>query len=204
MKNLFAVLAFFLFIEGTPAQNIGINANGANPHPSAMLDIDVSAVTGTKRGLLIPRMTSLERDAIPFPALSLFIFNTTDNCYEYFKGVGFGWSGCLQEKKNCPAGFVSVNLNYCIEINERTDVQIFVANDTCMSRNARLCTWGEWHYACLKAGVLSLQNMTNNWEWVDDIVNENASVVVGDNGNCENMWNRGLENAHSYRCCFSK
>ena len=36
------------------AQNIGINANGATPDASAMLDIDVSAIAGTKRGLLIP------------------------------------------------------------------------------------------------------------------------------------------------------
>ena len=41
--------------------------NGAAPNPSAMLDIDASALVGTKRGLLIPRMTAAERIAIPAP-----------------------------------------------------------------------------------------------------------------------------------------
>ncbi|MBK8340198.1 MAG: hypothetical protein IPK99_09535 [Flavobacteriales bacterium] len=44
-------------------QNIGINANGATPNASALLDIDASAIAGTKKGLLIPRMTSPAREA---------------------------------------------------------------------------------------------------------------------------------------------
>ncbi|MBK6541458.1 MAG: hypothetical protein IPG10_09295 [Flavobacteriales bacterium] len=69
------------------AQNIGINANGASPNTSAMLDIDVSAIPGTKRGLLIPRMTTVERNAIVTPATSLLVFNTTTNQFEYFDGA---------------------------------------------------------------------------------------------------------------------
>lgn len=46
------------------AQQVGINANGAVPHPNAMLDLDVSSLPA-KRGLLIPRMTEAERLAIP-------------------------------------------------------------------------------------------------------------------------------------------
>ncbi|MBK8339429.1 MAG: hypothetical protein IPK99_05205 [Flavobacteriales bacterium] len=69
------------------AQNIGINANGATPNTSAMLDIDVSAIPGTKRGLLIPRMTTVQRNAIVTPATSLLVFNTTTNQFEYFDGA---------------------------------------------------------------------------------------------------------------------
>ncbi len=75
------------------AQNIGINANGATPNVSAMLDIDVSAITGTKRGLLIPRMTTVERNAITTPATSLLIFNTTTAQFEFFDGTQ--WRGLL-------------------------------------------------------------------------------------------------------------
>jgi len=69
------------------AQNIGINVNGAAPNASALLDIDVSAIAGTKRGLLIPRMTTVERNGIPAPANSLLIFNTTTTQFEYFDGL---------------------------------------------------------------------------------------------------------------------
>lgn len=54
------------------AQNMGITANPgvpAVPNPNAILDMDVSGLSGTtaqpKRGLLIPRMTAAERLAIP-------------------------------------------------------------------------------------------------------------------------------------------
>ena len=69
------------------AQNIGINSTGASPHISAMLDIDVSGISGNKRGLLIPRMTTSDRDAIPAPATSLLVFNITTNQFEYFDGT---------------------------------------------------------------------------------------------------------------------
>lgn len=94
------VAATLLCSLGAQAQNIGINVNGAAPHASALLDIDVSALAGTKRGLLIPRMTSVERSAIPAPATGLLVFDTTTNGFWYFNGTiwtpfltgGNGWS----------------------------------------------------------------------------------------------------------------
>lgn len=58
------------------AQNLGIGANTFTPDNSALVEMQ-----GTK-GLLIPRMTITERDAISSPAQSLLIFNTTTKCYE--------------------------------------------------------------------------------------------------------------------------
>ena len=84
------------------AQNIGINVDGSVPHPSALLDIDGSAIAGTKRGLLIPRVTAAEMNAIAAPATSLLVFNTTAGGFFYFDGtvwtplsepVGWGLNG---------------------------------------------------------------------------------------------------------------
>ena len=58
------------------AQNLGIGANVFTPDNSALVEMQ-----GTK-GLLIPRMTTTERDAITSPAQSLLIFNTTTKCFE--------------------------------------------------------------------------------------------------------------------------
>jgi hypothetical protein len=94
MKRLaLPLLVLTLFCTRSEAQNIGINVNGAAPNVSALLDIDVSAIVGTKRGLLIPRMTTAERNAIPTPATSLLIFNTTTVQFEYFDGTL--WRGLL-------------------------------------------------------------------------------------------------------------
>jgi hypothetical protein len=53
--------------------------------PSARL-----AVNSTTQGVLIPRMTSTQRDAITSPAVGLQIFNTTTSCVEYFDTF-WGW-----------------------------------------------------------------------------------------------------------------
>jgi hypothetical protein len=74
---VFLVLGLFM-CQGANAQGIGINETGADPDPSAMLD-----VSSTTKGLLPPRMTSLQRDAIASPATGLTIFNTTTGCLNY-------------------------------------------------------------------------------------------------------------------------
>jgi len=70
------------------AQNVGINATGTTPSSSAMLDIDVSAfASNNKKGLLIPRMSTFARDAIPTPAAGLLIYNTTTNHINFYNGT---------------------------------------------------------------------------------------------------------------------
>ena len=88
----FRVVSFALLSYGSmqaTAQNIGINANGAMPHVSALLDIDGSAIVGTKRGVLIPRVTSAERTAIVTPATSLLVFDTSLNGFWYYDGAAW-------------------------------------------------------------------------------------------------------------------
>lgn len=65
--------------------NIGINT-GPTPEASAKLE-----VTSTNMGLLVPRMTIAQRNAIASPAHSLLIFNTTTNCYEWWDSIGNAW-----------------------------------------------------------------------------------------------------------------
>ena len=73
----------------TTSGNVGIGTS--TPDPSALLDLDAS---GANRGLLIPRLTTAQRNAIVNPALSLFIFNTTTNCFEAYMGNGWYTVSC--------------------------------------------------------------------------------------------------------------
>lgn len=59
-----------------------LSEDGSNGDASAMLDVQ-----STTRGLLPPRMTQPERDAIGTPASGLMIFNTTSNKPNYFNGI---------------------------------------------------------------------------------------------------------------------
>jgi uncharacterized protein (TIGR02145 family) len=86
MKNL-AVMC--LIAAGTltmNAQNVGISAVGVPPHPSAGLDINF-----TDRGLLIPRMTTAQRNTISSPTLSLLIFNTDVYCFQTYNSISGVW-----------------------------------------------------------------------------------------------------------------
>ncbi|HUQ97410.1 MAG TPA: hypothetical protein VM010_07070, partial [Chitinophagaceae bacterium] len=72
------------------AQNISINATGNLPDPKAILDI-----TSTTSGLLIPRMTTAERNAITAPPNGLQVYNTTTGTLDLYRSnlweeVGYG------------------------------------------------------------------------------------------------------------------
>ncbi len=75
-------LLLLALIAGTSAsaQNVAINADGAAPNASAMLDVDVTALpAASKRGMLVPRVALTATNAaapIVGPAVSLLVYNT--------------------------------------------------------------------------------------------------------------------------------
>jgi len=96
--------AALLGIAGTAlAQNLGISATGSPPDNSALLDVDATGMN-PKKGILIPRMTTAERNAIPSPAHSLLIFNTTTNCFEMYNATISAWQslGCMYNCTSAP------------------------------------------------------------------------------------------------------
>ena len=82
MKKLLLFLFGFLLLN--LSAQVAINNSGATPDASAMLDI-----SSTSSGLLIPRMTTTERDNISAPATGLTVFVTDDNSFYYFDGTNW-------------------------------------------------------------------------------------------------------------------
>jgi hypothetical protein len=77
------VLGLFLFVPSFYLfAQVGINTDNSSPDPSAMLDVKSSV-----KGLLVPRMTITERDAISNPATGLLIFCIGENQYYCNKGT---------------------------------------------------------------------------------------------------------------------
>jgi len=93
MKNLclyLFILCCFISTHTASAQvKIGDNPNTVDP--SALLELEK-----TDKGLLVPRMTTAQRDAIGSPANSLLIFNTDDQCYNWWNATNNTWQnfGC--------------------------------------------------------------------------------------------------------------
>jgi len=72
---------------------VAINTDGSNPDNSAMLD-----VKSTDKGILIPRMTQAQRDAINAPATGLLIYQT-DNNPGFYYWDGSNWVAAEGAKK---------------------------------------------------------------------------------------------------------
>jgi len=81
MKN-FLLLWLILFSFQTFAQ-VGINATGAAPTASAMLD-----VSSTNKGILIPRMTTIQKNAIPNKVEGLMVYDTDSKLFSFWVGSG--------------------------------------------------------------------------------------------------------------------
>jgi hypothetical protein len=73
-----------LAVVAPTSSNLGINTT--TPHASAVLD-----VTSTTQGVLVPRMTQAQRNAITSPATGLMIFQT-DNTPGFYYYNGTAWT----------------------------------------------------------------------------------------------------------------
>lgn len=78
-------VAFNLLLPKNTNAQISINSSGNAPHASAGLDVDF-----TNRGVLIPRLSQAQRDAINNPANSLLIYQT-DNTPGFYYWNGSQW-----------------------------------------------------------------------------------------------------------------
>ncbi|MFT4875739.1 MAG: hypothetical protein ACI8S2_000468, partial [Bacteroidia bacterium] len=83
MKKTIYILTLLCAATSTQAQ-VGIGTT--SPDASSQLD-----VTSTSKGLLAPRMTTAQRDAITSPATGLQIYNTDNAALETFTGTTGEW-----------------------------------------------------------------------------------------------------------------
>ncbi len=78
-------LALCLLTGTIALSQVGIGT--ADPDPSSLLDLKSSS-----QGLLAPRMTTLERQAILSPAESLLVFDTNEKAFYFFNTTTSSWA----------------------------------------------------------------------------------------------------------------
>ena len=109
MKQFFTLLAAVLLTATTYAQ-VGIGTT--TPDASAALDI-----TSTTKGLLIPRMTAAQRDAISSPATGLMIYQT-DGTVGFYYYNGSSWAEVAATSKTYSVNTFYAELGgYVIQIS---------------------------------------------------------------------------------------
>jgi hypothetical protein len=85
MKKFFATLAMAAMGFLAQAQNnVGINTT-----PDASAALDVGFPTSTPKGMLVPRMSTAQRNAITAPAKGLMVFDSSLNNFYFHNGTAW-------------------------------------------------------------------------------------------------------------------
>ncbi len=102
MKNL--VIILFLGLGVNVHAQVAINNNGSAPDNSAMLDVNSDT-----KGMLMPRMTTAERNAIAGPAVGLLVFDIDKRTIYMYDGNR--WQPLLftSTENNLPPALVTAN-----------------------------------------------------------------------------------------------
>ena len=83
IKQLVGCLVSFASFSLVAQNNVGIGTN--TPDPSSVLELN-----STGQGMLVPRMTTIQRTAIAAPAEALLVYDTDFDCFYFFKALT-GW-----------------------------------------------------------------------------------------------------------------
>lgn len=94
MKKLINVFFATVTFGSLSYGQIGINTET----PDSSSAMDIQSPSGSNRGILLPRMTTSEMNAISSPAQGLMIFNNTDKLFYYFDGSQ--WVGLVPKQMN--------------------------------------------------------------------------------------------------------
>lgn len=89
MKQILITITLLILLEPLAiSQSLAVNATGAAANSSSILD-----VSSTSKGVLFPRMTKAQKNAITTPALGLLVFQAAPDSvgFHYYNGTQWIW-----------------------------------------------------------------------------------------------------------------
>lgn len=96
--NFIAAIALIFGLNAAHAQNnVGIGTN--TPNPNAVLEMQ-----STTQGVLVPRMTTVQRNAIAGPTEGLLVYDIDVNCFFFYESSSASWSNLCNVGGVGPAG----------------------------------------------------------------------------------------------------
>ncbi len=96
------LLVILLIATYTSHAQVAVNTDGSNPDGSAMLEVKSNA-----KGMLIPRMTRAQIEAIASPADGLMVYNTTEDKLFIYRDASSLWvEVAFSTGKIRPGGFI--------------------------------------------------------------------------------------------------
>src|SRR5689334_11476547 len=140
MKKIFTTIALFLVINFyAKSQNTFPSSGSAgigttSPNASALLEIK-----STKKGVLIPRMTSAQRDAIASPAQGLLIFQTDHAAGFYY--FNQGW----HPVSSSTTGFAKTNLSNLVSTTS-INANLLPSNNNQKNLGSKTKNWQKGYF----------------------------------------------------------
>jgi len=95
MKTLRLLIASFLLLTNQSFSQVAINSNGNIADASAMLDI-----SSTAKGILIPRVSTSDRNSIASPADGLMVYDSTLASFWFYDSLNGGWGQLVNTTTN--------------------------------------------------------------------------------------------------------
>lgn len=147
-------LSLIIHSEKGYSQGIGISNTAITPDASAVLEM-----RSTSQGILIPRMTTSQRDLIPTPSAGLMIYNTTSQAFNYYQG---GWKAVASNLKagngiSVTSSPDSITISNSIPIAETNSAGTTIATNTSFATALSIPAPSSGNYMVW----FSTQNLTN-------------------------------------------
>jgi uncharacterized protein (TIGR02145 family) len=152
MKQLFLSTAFTLLvgISLNLYSQVAINSDNNSPDNTAMLD-----VKSTEKGMLVPRMTKTQREAIVSPATGLLVYQT-DNIPGFYYYTGYNWYSGTYWVSLTGSGPGGNSPSMCFDRDGNAYPTFTIWGQTWMAENLRVT-----HYRNGEA----IPNVTSNASW---------------------------------------
>ena len=136
MKALLLIsITFFYFSSNSIAQSIAINSSGSDPDSTAMLDVQ-----STSKGILVPRLSTVQRQGISNPAEGLLVFDTGLMSFVFYQG------GLWVELVNATSGLRDADNDTRISVEETVDedtIRFFVKGSEFATMDGRTFQIGD-------------------------------------------------------------
>ncbi|OYQ35072.1 hypothetical protein CHU92_11195 [Flavobacterium cyanobacteriorum] len=145
MKKLFITLLTLGALHLNAQVKIGDNPTSINPN--SLLELE-----STSKGFLLPRMTTMERDAITQPSNALLIYNTTEGCINIFNETVQEWRSICANQSTGSAVFEADCSSLVISGTYTTGVEL-IPEENFLTLNVQVTEVGNYNIVANSGGM---------------------------------------------------